>query len=186
VRATLRRLSSTVQSGVFSFYSSSGHLAAVGSYDNDVLVGEWIFYNTKPDSNGKLIYDSPTIIDYNEVHTFMTNERFIKPIPVTNPEIPPTYNGGDYRAEFKKYINDNLIYPAYPKYEGIEGQVIIQFRIDETGEVREPKVVRSSHTDFSIEALRLIINASDWEPGIQNNKAVNEVINWIIDFNLES
>ncbi|HER08792.1 MAG TPA: hypothetical protein ENO20_07755 [Bacteroides sp.] len=173
-----------IKSGIFSFYSSSGHLTAVGSYDNDILIGEWIYFDTKTDSYGKTLYGTPRIIDYDVVHTYMTKERLVKPIPVTSPEIPPTYNGGDYRAEFKKYINENLIYPAYPKYEGIEGQVLIQFRIDEKGEVREPSVFGSNHNDFSIEALRLIIEAPDWGPGIQNNKAVNEVINWTIDFNL--
>jgi len=185
-----------IKSGIFSFYSSSGHLTAVGCYDNDILIGEWIYYDTKTDSTGKTLYGTPGIIDYDEVHTYMTNERLVKPVPVTTPEIPPTYNGGDYRAEFKKYINENLIYPAYPKYEGIEGQVLIQFRIDEKGEVREPSVLRysqntfdvgsrSNQNDFVIEALRLIIEAPDWGPGIRNNKAVNEVIVWTIDFRLK-
>ena len=184
-----------IKSGFFSFYSSSGHLTAFGCYDNDILVGEWIYYDTKTDSTGKTLYGTPRIVDYEEVHSYMTNERLVKPVPVTSPEIPPTYNGGDYRTEFKKYINENLIYPAYPKYEGIEGQVVIQFRIDEKGEVREPSVLRYSHNtfyigsrsnqnDFVIEALRLIIEAPGWEPGIHNNKAVNEFINWRIDFKL--
>jgi len=184
-----------IKSGVFSFYSSSGYLTAVGRYENDVLVGEWIYYDTKTDSTGKRIYGTPTIIDYDEVHTYMTNERLVKPVPVTTFDIRPTYNGGDYRVEFKKYINENLIYPAYPKYEGIEGQVVIQFTINEKGEVREPKVLKLSHStfskvfrssqnDFSIEALRLIIEAPGWEPGIHNNKAVNTTINWTIDFKL--
>jgi hypothetical protein len=184
-----------IKSGIFSFYSSSGHLTAVGCYDNDILIGEWIYYDTKTDSTGKTLYGTPRIVDYDEVHTYMTNENLVKSVPAPSPEIRPTYNGGDYMIEFKKYINENLIYPAYPKYEGIEGQVLIQFRIDEKGEVRQPTVFRSSHNtfskafrssnnDFSIEALRLIIEAPDWEPGIHNNKAVNEVINYTIDFKL--
>jgi len=184
-----------IKSGVFSFYSSSGHLTAVGHYENDVLVGEWIFYDTKIDSTGKRIYGTPTIINYDEVHSYMTNERLVKPVPVTTWDIRPTYNGGDYMIEFKKYITENMIYPAYPKYEGIEGQVVIQFRINEKGEVREPTVFESnqstfsialqaSQNDFSIEALRLIIEAPGWEPGIYNNKAVDTAITWAIDFKL--
>jgi len=184
-----------IKSGIFSFYSSSGHLSAVGCYDNDILIGEWIYYDTKTDSTGKTLYGTSRIVDYDEVHTYMTNESLVKPVPIWSPEIRPTYNGGDYMIEFKKYIKENMIYPAYPKYEGIEGQVVIQFRIDEKGEVREPSVIgynhntisiakRSSQNDFVIEALRLIIEAPDWEPGMHNNKAVNEVINWRIDFKL--
>lgn len=116
----------------------------------------------------------------------MTKERLVKPLPIINPKIPPNYNGGDYRAEFQKYTDENLIYPAYPKHEGIEGQVLIQFRIDKNGEVREPAVVRSNHNDFSIEALRLIIEAPDWGPAIQHNKPVNVIIAfaWTIEFKL--
>ena len=185
-----------IKSGIFSFYSSSGHLTAVGCYDNDILIGEWIYYDTKTDSTGKTLYGTPRIVDYDKVHTYMIKERLVKSVPVTTPEIRPTYNGGDYMIEFKKYINENLIYPAYLKYEGIEGQVLIQFRIDEKGEVRQPTVFgyshntfdiasRSNQNDFAIEALRLIIEAPDWGPGIQNNKAVNEVINRTIDFRLQ-
>lgn len=173
-----------IKSGMFSFYSSSSHLTAAGYYDNDRLIGEWIYLDTKTDSTGKVLYSTLRIVDYDEVHTYLTKERLVKPLPVINPKILPTYNGGDYRTEFQKYINKNLIYPAYPKYEGIEGQVLIQFRIDENGEVREPAVVRSNHNDFSIEALRLIIEAPDWGPGIQHNKPVNGIIAWTIDFKL--
>jgi len=184
-----------IKSGIFSFYSSSGHLTAVGRYDNNILIGEWIYYDTKTDSTGMTVYDTPRIVDYDKVHTYMIKERLVKSPPVKTFDIRPTYNGGDYRIEFKKYINENLIYPAHPKYEGTEGQVEIQFGIDEKGEVRHPIVFRYSHNtfdiasrskqnDFVIEALRLIIEAPDWGPGIHNNKAVNTVIDWLIDFKL--
>jgi len=184
-----------IKSGVFSFYSSSGHLTAVGRYENDVLVGEWIYCDIKIDSTGKKIYGTPTIIDYDKVHTYMANERLVKPVPIPTFDNKPTYNGGDYRVEFKKYITENMVYPAYPKYEGIEGQVLIQFRINEKGQVREPSVVKLSHStfsialpssqkDFSIEALRLIIEAPGWEPAIRNNRAINAVINWTITYKL--
>ena len=148
------------------------------------LIGEWIFYDTKIDSSGTIHYGSERIVDYDKLHAYMSKENFVKPLPVKSAEVSPTYNGGDYRIEFEKYISENLIYPAYLRYEGIEGHVLIQFRIDDKGEVREPSVFRSSHNDFAIEALRLIIEAPGWEPGIRNNKAVNEVINWTIDFKL--
>ena len=94
-----------IKSGIFSFYSSSGHLTAVGCYDNDILIGEWIYYDTKTDSTGKTLYGTPRIVDYDKVHTYMIKEKLVKSPPVTTPEIRPTYNGGDYMIEFKKYIN---------------------------------------------------------------------------------
>jgi len=174
-----------IKSGVFTFYSPSGHLAALGYYDNDILTGEWMFFKTKTDPSGMTDNNIPRIVDYDKVHTYMRNERLVKPVPIPITEVSPSYNGGDYRIEFEKYITENLIYPAFPRYEGIEGQVLIQFRISEKGEVREPAVVRSSHKDFTVEALRLIIEAPDWEPGIHNKKAVNDVINWTIDFRMQ-
>jgi len=52
--------------------------------------------------------------------------------------------------------------------------------------VREPAVIRSNNKDFSIEALRIVTEAPDRGPGIQNNKAVNSIIAWTIDFMIES
>jgi len=173
-----------IRTGVFNFYSLSGHLAAAGYYKNDVLIGEWILWGTKIDSSGSIVYASPRIVDFDKVHTYMKNERAVKPVPGSNTGIWPTYNGGYFMLEFKNYIEKNMIYPTYLRYEGVEGQVIIQFRIDENGEVREPGIINSNHIDFSIEALRLVIEAPDWEPGLRNGRPVDFFINWIIDFKL--
>ncbi len=174
-----------IKSGIFSFYSSSGHLTAIGCYNNDILIGEWIYYDTKTDSIGRTLYGTQRIVDYDEVHTYMKKERDVKPPPGSNTGIWPTYNGGYYILEFKKYVENNMIYPTYLKYEGIEGRVIIQFRIDKNGEVRQASIINSNHVDFSIEALRLAIEAPDWEPGLRDGRPVDFIINVQIDFRLK-
>ena len=60
-----------VKTGAFSFYSKSGNLTAFGKYDQDILVGEWIYLTYTLDSNGIEHYDSLIIVDYDYVHDFM-------------------------------------------------------------------------------------------------------------------
>jgi TonB family protein len=170
-----------IKSGVFSFYSPSGQLEAVGAYDQNILVGEWIYLKHRMDSDGKVHYDTLDIVDYDEVHKYMSNVKNEARIHV---EGMPTFNGGNPLIEFQKYVKENMIYPAYAKYEGIEGSVGIQFRINEEGNVQEPYIVNSSHNDFSTEALRLVIESTGWGPRMKDGKPVQTSFSPIIIFRL--
>jgi TonB family protein len=171
-----------IRSGVFSFYTPSGYLEAVGNYAHNVLVGEWIYFNHRIDSDGKVHYDTLDIVDYDVIHKYINIKN---EVPVSKEWLYPTFNGGNPMIEFKKYVKENMIYPAYAKYEGIEGSVLLQIKIDEEGNVVEPNVVRSNFCDFTIEALRLVVRSKDWGPVIQNGKPIAVVINLTIDFRLQ-
>lgn len=172
-----------IRSGVFSFYTPSGYLAAVGNYTHDVLDGEWIYFNHSIDSEGKVHYDTLAIIDYGDIHQYINIKN---EVPVSKEWLLPTFQGGNPLIEFKKYVRENMIYPAYAKYEGIEGSVLLQIKIDEEGNVVEPNVLRSNFSDFTMEALRLVIASKDWGPVIQNGKPVAVAINLTIDFRLQN
>jgi hypothetical protein len=177
---TLESKKPLIKSGVFSFYSPSGYLEAVGNYDQNVLVGEWIYFNHRIDSDGKVHYDTLDIINYDLVHEYIKKEKLEARI---HAEGMPTFNGGNPLIEFPKYVKGNMIYPAYEKYEGIEGRVAIQFRIDEDGIVQEP-YVSSYNNNFSIEALRLIIESTGWGPRMKDGKPIKTLFSPFIDFRL--
>lgn len=74
---------------------------------------------------------------------------------------------------FRKYIAENLKYPAEAAKKGIEGRVFVQFIVDYQGKVKDTKVIRGVHELLDAEALRVVETSPDWIPGTQRGKAVN-------------
>ena len=82
----------------------------------------------------------------------------------------PQFPGGNH-ALFQ-FIKDNHRYPQIAKENGIQGRVILQFVVDETGKVSDPKVLRSVDPSLDAEAIRIVKAMPRWMPGMQDGKAV--------------
>ena len=85
-------------------------------------------------------------------------------------EQAPEFPGGP--QAMMQFIKDNLQYPQIAKGNGIQGRVILQFVVDETGQVTDPKVIRSIDPSLDTEAIRLVLSMPRWMPGMQDGKAV--------------
>ena len=85
-------------------------------------------------------------------------------------EQAPAFPGGP--QAMMQFIKDNLKYPQIAKENGIQGRVILQFVVDETGKVTDPKVIRSIDPSLDTEAIRLVLSMPRWIPGMQDGKAV--------------
>ena len=85
-------------------------------------------------------------------------------------EQAPAFPGGS--QAMMQFIKDNLKYPQIAKENGIQGRVILQFVVDETGQVTDPKVIRSIDPSLDTEAIRLVLSMPRWIPGMQDGKAV--------------
>ncbi len=68
-------------------------------------------------------------------------------------------------------VQSKIKYPEEARKAGIEGRVILQFIVDENGDVLDPKIVRGIGGGADEEALRVIREAK-FEPGIQRGKEV--------------
>jgi len=97
-------------------------------------------------------------------------------------EIMPTFNGGNPKVEFYKYILRNLRYPEVAAQNNISGRVIVKFVINSSGELVEAHVIRSVHPDLDNEALRVINSSPRWEPGIQSGRRVSVTFVFPISF----
>ncbi|TNE78215.1 MAG: energy transducer TonB [Bacteroidetes bacterium] len=97
-------------------------------------------------------------------------------------EVMPEFPGG--LDSLFKFISHHIRYPRQARRKGIEGKVIIQFVITETGEVSEAKVVNSVGYGCDEEALRVINMLPKWTPGKQRGKAVKVRFNLPIRFKL--
>ena len=96
---------------------------------------------------------------------------------------PEPLNG--YKA-FYEFIGKNLKYPRRARQVGVEGKVFIQFKIDEFGNITEPKIVRGIGMGCDEEALRVIKMLPPWKPGKQRGKAVRVMMVLPLTFKLRS
>jgi len=94
----------------------------------------------------------------------------------------PQFPGG--HQAMMKYIGANVKYPAKATLEKAEGMVVVNFVIKSTGKVEEVKVVRGVHPALDAEALRVINNMPDWQPGKQHGEAVDVSYTIPIQFKL--
>ena len=80
-------------------------------------------------------------------------------------------------------VQDEIIYPEEAKANGIEGQVIVQFIVDEQGNVTEPHVIRGIGSGCDKAALEAVKTAK-FEPGKQRGKPVKVQFTLPITFKL--
>jgi hypothetical protein len=125
----------------------------------------------------------------------------------------PTFEGGE-PIEFRKYIAQNLRYPAEAREAGITGKVFVKFVVTRTGEVVIPDeeylaeqegkelgevVVTAFRTLekgadppdekyiklFKDEVVRVISESPDWEPGLQKGEPVNVMFTFPVVFAMQ-
>ena len=96
----------------------------------------------------------------------------------------PEFPGG--AAGLMRYLQENIKYPPEAAKNNIEGRVIVQFIIDETGQVGEIKVVRPISEELDAEAVRVVKNLPKFEPGRQDGEAVSVWYNLPIVFKLQA
>ena len=77
----------------------------------------------------------------------------------------PKFPGG--LSALKSYIYSNLEYPEKAKTEGIQGEAVVRFLINEKGEAMKSEILRSSFPGFDAPALKVISEMPDWTPGKQ-------------------
>ena len=85
-----------------------------------------------------------------------------------------------------KYLHQNIQYPPMAAQNNIGGRVVLQFVIDETGQVGDVKVVRSVSEEVDAEAVRVIKSLPNFEPGRQNGEPVAVWYTLPVMFKLQS
>ena len=77
----------------------------------------------------------------------------------------PRFDGQDTKA-FSKWIREHQRYPRKAKKAGIEGKVIISFKITAEGKLTDVKLRKGVHPLLDKEAVRVVKSAPQkWEPG---------------------
>jgi len=123
--------------------------------------------------------DESTEIEFIEV----VQEEVVEEQIFTIVEEMPSFPGGE--AALMKYLGNNIKYPAIAKDAGIQGTVFVTFVIDENGNVKDVRVLRSIGGGCDEEAIRVVQNMPKWSPGKQRGKAVKVQYNLPIRFTLK-
>ena len=104
------------------------------------------------------------------------NEIYEK--PETEAEFPD-----GFEAMFK-WIADHLKYPEECKAKEIQGNVIIQFVVNEDGSLSDAKILRSPDKALSQEAVRVVKAMPKWKPAKDKGKVVRSHFRLPIVFKL--
>ena len=88
-----------------------------------------------------------------------------------------SYNDVEIKPEFKekeikKFICVNINYPVIALENGIRGEVIASYIINENGKIDNIDVEVSADQLLANEVTRVLKNLPDWTPGKQNGKNV--------------
>lgn len=88
--------------------------------------------------------------------------------------------------EFYQYIGQNLRYPSQARRMGIEGKVFVEFTVNEYGELTNFKTLKGIGAGCDEEAIQVLENAPQWNPGTTNGKPVKVKMVLPITFKLNS
>lgn len=97
---------------------------------------------------------------------------------------PMFLNSPDPRAFMERWVYQYLRYPQYAQENGIQGRVLVDFVIDEKGEVHDVKVSRGVHQSLDDEALRVVTASPKWRPGRHRGKRCKVALTVAVDFKL--
>lgn len=92
------------------------------------------------------------------------------------------YGGGNVTLE--NFLKEKTVYPAYSKYNCIQGKVEIAFKVNLQGEIYSSKINSGIGTDLDDEALRLIrLTSGKWK--VTNAQDTSSVIIIPVNFVLD-
>jgi TonB family protein len=82
----------------------------------------------------------------------------------------PEFPGGE--KALVSFLSQNISFPAEAMKRNEHGKVYVQFVVNKTGKVENPKVLKSVSADLDNEALRVIGLLPNWTPGEQSGEKV--------------
>ena len=95
----------------------------------------------------------------------------------------PEFPGG--QTELLRWISEHIHYPIYAEKNGIQGRVICTFVVERDGSVTDIQVARSIDPSLDAEAVRVLSQMPNWNPGKQNGSPVRVKYTVPITFKLQ-
>ena len=97
-------------------------------------------------------------------------------------DVPAQYT--DDKESIFTYVYRHISYPAEARKNKIQGQVILSFIIEKSGEITNIQVVRSVHKTLDDAAIYIFDTMPNWAPARLNNEFVRSKVIFPIKFTL--
>ena len=107
-----------------------------------------------------------------------------EPKEVEELDEPATFKGGGL-LEFRRWVMERITYPKIAADNGIQGEVIIEFVIDEKGELGGIKVLKSPDPSLSNMLIAVLKKSPRWKPSVHEGKKVKTRFVLPVNFKLQ-
>lgn len=149
-------LADGLKDGYWKSFYQSGKIRSEGKFEMGVRTGQWIWYHDNGRTKAVELWKDGI---YAEGKYW---DRRGKKSDIREALTTPEYPGGI--EAFSRMIAENIRYPEALMMEGVEGSVLVEFRIGPSGRVLRPVVLESVHPALDQEALRVVGLSGKWIP----------------------
>lgn len=139
--------------------------------DDEEEIDEEFLIDAEADLDEEIADFEPVIIEEDEVE-----EDYIFEIVEDQPEFP----GG--QQAMQQYLAENIRYPSMARESGIEGTVFVTFVVEPDGSISNVKILRGIGGGCDQEAVRVVQNMPNWNPGKQRGQPVRVQFNLPVRF----
>ena len=167
--------------GMYPEYNSDRDRASILEYAGMEKELEYIYSYTLTLANG----DRP-LFDPSERLTQAPSEESSVVFPYYECDVRPAFLGStDPRSFLEKWVYVYMKYPQEAIDNGIQGRVLVDFIVDEKGNVTNVKVLRSADPLLDAAAVRVVEASPTWRPARVKGRKVRSEISMYIEFRLE-
>ena len=165
--------------GRYPAHDTERDTQSILDYDNMEKELEYIFHYSLALVNGpKPIFDPSDVLQRTDGSSGV--------VPYYDCDVKPSFLGStDPKVFLQKWVYTYMKYPQEAVKNGIQGRVLVDFIIDETGKVRDVKVLKGADPLLDEEAVRIISGSPQWKPGKLRGQKVKSEMSLYVEFRLE-
>ena len=163
--------------GSYKSWNDDGTPSLEIQYKDGKKHGYFISYHSNGEPARKDLYEDDEFIEgkcFNEAGEPTDYYPYI---------VMPAFPGGI--EALRKFIEDEIDYPAKAYRSRSEGVVFVRFTVDEFGDIINPSIIRGDREDFNEEALRIISSSPRWIPGKIDDKPSPIEVSLPIEFQIK-
>ncbi|MEL7531546.1 MAG: energy transducer TonB [Bacteroidota bacterium] len=162
---SLPELAENLRMSLDSQRQDSGTEILLASADNDLIPFNDLSFEVEDEDTPEEV---PTAEDVSNNRPEREAVDFSKPMFVVDQM--PAYPGGV--RSMSRYFRKNFRYPSGARESGVDGQVFVRFVVQPDGSLTDITVFRGLGYGCDEEAIRLVRNMPNWEPGIYQGREV--------------
>lgn len=84
----------------------------------------------------------------------------------------PEFPGG--KLQLRRFVAENVIYPAEARKRGIEGTVFVKFEVKKNGKIGKVEIQKGVHELLDNESVKVVKSLPEFKPGMtESGKFVN-------------